>query len=87
MDKGEAAVNVRDRIRSFISENFFIEGFADDASFLRESILDSLGMLELVGFLEREFQLRVAETELVPANLDSLARVAAFVERKRQNAA
>ena len=78
---------VRERIRSFISENFFVEGFADDASFLRESILDSLGMLELVGFLEREFQFRVAETELVPANLDSLARVAAFVERKRQNAA
>ena len=87
MDEGEAAVNVRDRIRSFISENFFIEGFADDASFLRESILDSLGMLELVGFLEREFQLHVTETELVPENLDSLDLAAAFVERKRQNAA
>ena len=77
----------RDQIRSFISENFFIEGFADDASFLRESILDSLGMLELVGFLEREFEFHVTETELVPENLDSLDRAAAFVERKRQNAA
>jgi acyl carrier protein len=81
------AVNVRDRIRSFISENFFVEGFADDASFLREGILDSLGMLELVGFLEREFQLHVTETELVPENLDSLDRAAAFVQSKRQNAA
>ena len=87
MDEGDAAVNVKDRIRSFISENFFIEGFADDASFLRESILDSLGMLELVGFLEREFEFQVAEAELVPENLDSLDRAAAFVERKRQNAA
>jgi acyl carrier protein len=80
-------VSPRERIRSFISENFFIEGFADDASFLREGILDSLGMLELVGFLEREFQLRVAEAELVPENLDSLDNASAFVERKRQNAA
>jgi len=87
MDKGEAAVNVKDRIRGFISENFFIEGFAADASFLRESILDSLGMLELVGFLEREFQLHVGEAELVPENLDSLDRASAFVERKRQHAA
>lgn len=87
LSEGEPAVGVKDRIRSFISENFFVEGFADDASFLRESILDSLGMLELVGFLEREFQLRVTETELVPENLDSLDRAAAFVERKRQQAA
>jgi acyl carrier protein len=86
-DRGERAVSVRDRVRGFISENFFVEGFADDASFLRESILDSLGMLELVGFLEREYQFHVSETELVPENLDSLDRVAAFVERKRQNAA
>ena len=77
----------RERIRSFISENFFVEGFADDASFLREGILDSLGMLELVGFLEREFQLRVAEAELIPENLDSVANVSAFVARKRETAA
>ena len=87
MDEGEAAVNVKDRIRTFISENFFMDGFADDASFQRESVLDSLGMLELVGFLEREFQLHVTETELVPENLDSLDRAAAFVERKLQSAA
>ena len=80
-------MSVRDRIRSFISENFFIEGFADDASFLREGILDSLGMLELVGFLEREFQLQVTEAELVPENLDSVERTSAFVIRKRENAA
>ncbi len=80
-------MSVGDRIRAFISENFFVEGFADDASFLKEGILDSLGMLELVGFLEREFQLHVTETELVPENLDSLNRASAFVERKRQNAA
>ena len=87
MDEGNTNVGIRARIRTFISENFFVEGFADDASFLREGILDSLGMLELVGFLEREYQLRVAETELVPENLDSLNRASAFVERKLQSAA
>ena len=85
--KEASPVDVRERIRSFISETFFVDGFADDASFLRESILDSLGMMELVGFLEREFEIQVAETELVPDNLDSLVRAAAFVERKRQRAA
>ena len=44
-------------------------------------------MLELVGFLEREFELQVAEAELVPENLDSVERTSAFVIRKRENAA
>ncbi len=87
MNEAASEVNVRDRIRLFISENFFVEGYADDASFMRESILDSLGMMELVGFLEREFQLQVTETELVPENLDSVERTSAFVIRKRENAA
>ena len=75
-----------DRIRRFIADTFFMEGFADDASFLRDGIVDSTGMMELVLFLEQEFGVKVADNELVPANLDSVARVAAFVARKQSRA-
>jgi acyl carrier protein len=73
----------RARIRRFIVESFFVADFSDTESFLRNSIIDSLGMLELVSFLENEFGITIPDTELVPENLDSLARVCAFVERKR----
>ncbi len=76
-------MDVRDRIRTFIVETFFVDAFGDDDSFLRNGIVDSLGMMDLVAFLEREFGIKLADAELVPENLDSLARVAAFVERKR----
>jgi acyl carrier protein len=76
-------MNTRARIRRFIVESFFVDGFSDEESFLRNSIIDSLGMLELVAFLEKEFGIKIADTELVPENLDSLARVCAFVERKQ----
>jgi acyl carrier protein len=76
-------MTARARIRGFIVESFFVEEFSDGDSFLRNSILDSLGMLELVAFLEKEFGIKVVDSELVPENLDSLARVCAFVERKK----
>ena len=72
-------------IRQFVVENFL---FGDDAdfsntdSFLERALIDSTGVLELVGFLEERYQVAVEDHELVPANLDSVVRVARFVERK-----
>lgn len=71
-------------IRTFISETFFVDSFADDDSFLGTGIIDSTGMLELVAFIERTFSVKIADQELVPENLDALTRVVAFIERKRQ---
>jgi acyl carrier protein len=45
-------------------------------------VLDSTGAMELVFFLEEKFGIEVADTELVPDNLDSLEKIAAYVERK-----
>jgi acyl carrier protein len=77
-------MNPRDRIRGFIVESFFVDEFSDEDSFLRNGIIDSLGMLEMVAFLEKEFGIKITDAELLPENLDSLTKVCAFVERKRQ---
>jgi acyl carrier protein len=76
-------MDLRDRIRNFIVDTFFVDGFGDDDSFLRKGLIDSTGMLELVAFIETEFGFKVADSELVPENLDSLSRVVAFVSRKQ----
>ena len=72
-------------IRGFVVENFLFGlggKLADDESFLEAGIIDSTGVLELVGFLETQYHIVVADQDLVPANLDSIERVARFVERK-----
>ena len=73
-------------IRQFVVENFLF-GQADkivDASqsFLESGIIDSTGVLELIGFLESQYGISIGDHELVPANLDSIERVAAFIENK-----
>lgn len=78
-------VGIRDDIEQFIRDNFFFEGetLDADASFLETGIIDSTGVLELVGFLEERYGIKVADEDLTPENLDSLARIEQFVERKR----
>ncbi len=73
-------------IRDFIGKNFYLPDASvlnDDASLMEQGIVDSTGVLELIGFLERTFGISVADTETVPENLDSIARIVAYVQRKR----
>jgi len=74
-------------IREFIVTNFLFGSkdakFSDDDSFLETSIIDSTGMLELVAFVETSFGIEVADTELVPENLDSINKLAGFIEKKK----
>ena len=79
---GGAASGLRERIRAFIVEAFFVDGFGDDESFLARGIIDSMGLVQLVAFLEHDLGIRVGDDELLPENLDSLARVTAFAGRK-----
>jgi acyl carrier protein len=76
-------MSTRERIRGFICDTFFVDDFSDEDSFLRKGLIDSTGMMELVAFIESEFHVKLDDKELVPENLDSLARVTAFVERKQ----
>ncbi|ATB33027.1 acyl carrier protein [Melittangium boletus] len=78
-------MSVRDRIRNFIVDTFFVDDFGDDDSFLRKGLIDSTGMMELVAFIETEFGIKLEDTELVPENLDSLSRVVAFVGHKQSS--
>lgn len=76
----------KQKIRQFIVETFLFGDteaeLSDDESLLDSGIVDSTGVLELVAFLEEEFDIEVKDDELIPDNLDSLDRLAAFVDRK-----
>tara|TARA_R110002124_G_scaffold1797_11_gene11442 strand:+ start:3859 stop:4119 length:261 start_codon:yes stop_codon:yes gene_type:complete len=78
-------------IRAFIIDNFLFgdtsQEIADDTSLIDNNLVDSTGVLELVFFLETTFDIKVADTEVVPDNLDSIGAMAAYIESKRRAAA
>ncbi len=77
---------IRAAIHAFFVDNFLMGdatlAVRDDESLLEAGIVDSTGMLEMVMFLEQHFGLKVEDRELLPENLDSLARLVQFVGHK-----
>jgi acyl carrier protein len=83
-------VDIAARVRRYIVQNFYVadaSALGDQSSLLDLGIIDSTGVLELIGFVEREFGVHVEDDEMVPDNLDSIAQVAAYVSRKKAAAA
>lgn len=80
-------MDTREAVRNYIIENFLFGDAeplrGDDISLLDEGIMDSVGVMELVAFLEQDFGLSVADDELVPENLDSVSNLVAFIARKQ----
>lgn len=72
------------RVREYIEENFLFgaEGVTDETSLLDEGYIDSTSVLEIVGYLEEEFEISVEDEELVPENFGSIANLAAYLEGK-----
>ena len=77
--------NCEAEIRKFIAEDLL---FGDDKplgredSLLEAGIIDSTGILELISFLEERFKIRVSDDELVPENLDTIASLCAYLQKK-----
>lgn len=80
------STSVKTELRSFIVENFLFgdesQAPGDAASLIESDIVDSTGILEIVGFLEERFGVVVADADIVPDNFDSLERLSAFVEAR-----
>ena len=77
---------LKDEIKQFIIEKFLFnmeDRLDDDISLLGTNIVDSVGILEIVSFIESRFNLVVEDQELTSENLDSVNKIARFVERKQ----
>jgi acyl carrier protein len=80
------AQTVEDRIRDFVLRQFPLarkSGVKPEDKWLETGLVDSLGILDLVHFLEEEFSIHVSDDELSPENFQSLAAVVSFVDAKQ----
>ena len=73
-------------VRRFLADNFPLGKDAAELSgtdsLLEAGVIDSTGVLELVGFLEDHYSISILDEELLPENLDSLDTIVRFLQRK-----
>jgi acyl carrier protein len=73
------------RIYQYIVEKFPLarkRNIGNHDSLLETGVLDSLGILDLVHFLETEFGFQVTDEELLPENFQSVDSISVFVTEK-----
>jgi acyl carrier protein len=77
-------MDVSERIRKFIREEVILDEGAqiDDDTSLLDGILDSLALMQLVGFLEEEFDTEIDDTEVVVENFRTIADIERLVNAR-----
>lgn len=78
---------IRDRLREFIRESFLYMRpeltVGDDDRLLERGVIDSMGVVEMLSFVEDEFGVAVADDEITETNFGSIRSVAELVARKQ----
>jgi acyl carrier protein len=81
-----SADTIRRALRAFILSSFLFTddptALKDDDSFQDQRIVDSMGMIQVIQFIESEYHFKVDDDEMVPENLDSVDRLTQFVLTK-----
>jgi acyl carrier protein len=77
---------IEQEVRQFLRDNFPLSAdgvvLGADDSLIEVGIIDSTGVLELIGFIEERYEVVIADAEVLPENLDSIANITRFVGEK-----
>jgi acyl carrier protein len=81
---------VEQEIRTFLVENFSLGGdinrLPGNRSLTERGIIDSVGIVEVLTFLETQYDISINDDETVPENIDTIDNMVRFVETKRSGA-
>jgi acyl carrier protein len=78
---------ILEQTRGFMNESFLYmrPGFVlgDDDKLMEKGVIDSMGVLELMEFLQTSFGVAFADDDITEDNLGTLSSIARFVSAKR----
>ena len=78
--------DTKKQLRDYIVENFLFGDteteFTDNDSFMEKGIIDSTGILEVITYIEENYEIKIEDDELIPENLDSISNIVNFIDRK-----
>ncbi|ACH37576.1 acyl carrier protein [Citrifermentans bemidjiense Bem] len=79
-------VDFTETVRSFIEKEMMTQAhkgtLSPSDSLIDKGIVDSLGVQRLIAYLEQEFDLQIADTEIVPENFETIGSVVNFINYK-----
>jgi len=77
---------IKDKTRTFIREKTKQPDLADGEDYFQKGFVNSLFAMQLVLFVEKEFQMQVGDEDLTIENFNSINAICSLVERKQARA-
>lgn len=77
---------IREKIKQFIIETSYVsvDQINDDTLIFAQGIMDSMGFISIIGFIEDNFSITANDNELIESNFESINAISNFVFRKLQ---
>ena len=78
---------IKDKVREYIYQKVYAEKdkVKDDTLVFQEGFIDSMGFMDLIVFLEKEFGIATGDADLLEENFESINAISDFVMRKLTN--
>jgi acyl carrier protein len=80
-------VNPKDLIRQYIQTELVKDkkqaALGDTDPLIDSGIIDSLGIMKLIGFLEDKMAIQITDEELTPENFSTIESISGLVQKKK----
>jgi acyl carrier protein len=80
-------MSFEDTLKGFIEENLVRDKssgpVAFDESLMERGVLDSLGLMNLIAFIEEKTGVRIADDEVMLENFETINAIVATIDRAR----
>lgn len=80
----ESTLQTKEKIKEFILTSSYIDDdqINNETLIFAQGIMDSMGFMSLISFLEETFSINANDDELLESNFESIDAIAAFIEKK-----
>lgn len=80
----EETTKIKEKVREFILRTSYAAGeeVNDDTLIFAEGIMDSMGFISIISFIEEEFSVLTFDEDLVEENFESINAISEFITRK-----
>lgn len=83
MQMTEIIKSLKQFIKEELVPNFDPDELKENESLLERGVIDSMGIMKLLAFIEEKFQVKVSDEELIPENFETLSSIADLILKKQ----
>lgn len=76
--------NVKSKVLSYVAENTFVnkDKVTPEILIFKEGMIDSMGLVMLITFLEETFGIKTSDADMVEENFESINAISDYVLKK-----